>query len=92
MPRTIIYPGTFDPITLGHMDLIQRISGLFDKIIVAVAANTRKSPLFSLPERIELVNGATALVLGRQVVADPNPLQALMVVVEEIAPALAAQA
>lgn len=54
MLSTVIYPGTFDPITLGHMDIINRVAGIFDKIIVAVAANTRKAPLFSLNERIEL--------------------------------------
>lgn len=51
----IIYPGTFDPITLGHMDLINRVSSFFDKVIVAVAVNTRKSPLFSIDKRLELV-------------------------------------
>lgn len=50
----IIYPGTFDPITLGHMDLINRVSSFFDKVIVAVAVNTRKSPLFSIDKRLEL--------------------------------------
>jgi pantetheine-phosphate adenylyltransferase len=55
MAGKIIYPGTFDPITNGHIDLINRIAVLFDEVIVAVAANTRKSPLFSLDKRIELV-------------------------------------
>lgn len=54
MNRTIIYPGTFDPITLGHMDLIERSLRLFDKVIVAVAASTRKSPALSLKERVDL--------------------------------------
>jgi pantetheine-phosphate adenylyltransferase len=54
MLKTIIYPGTFDPITNGHTDLIERASRLFDKVIVAVSANPGKSPAFSLKERIAL--------------------------------------
>lgn len=53
--RTAVYPGTFDPLTLGHGDVIQRASQLFDKLLVAVAASPRKQPLFTLAERIELV-------------------------------------
>jgi len=52
---TAIYPGTFDPITDGHIDLIVRASKLFYKVIVAVAENRGKAPLFSLNERVELV-------------------------------------
>ena len=54
MPVTAIYPGTFDPITNGHSDLIQRACRLFDKVVVAVAANPKKAPLFNLEERVEL--------------------------------------
>src|SRR5439155_23112811 len=53
--RTVIYPGTFDPITNGHLDLIQRAARLFDCVIVAVAQDGGKNPLFSLSERLELV-------------------------------------
>ncbi|PKK83330.1 MAG: pantetheine-phosphate adenylyltransferase [candidate division Zixibacteria bacterium HGW-Zixibacteria-1] len=53
--RTAIYPGTFDPITNGHLSLVQRATQLFDHIIVAVAMNAGKNPLFSHEERIELV-------------------------------------
>lgn len=53
--RTAIYPGSFDPITNGHLDVIQRAAKLFDRIIVAVAANETKVPLFSLAERREMV-------------------------------------
>jgi pantetheine-phosphate adenylyltransferase len=53
--RTVIYPGSFDPLTNGHLDLIQRAAKLFDQVIVAVAKNDGKSPLFSLTERLELV-------------------------------------
>ena len=52
--KTIVYPGTFDPITNGHIDLIERASKLFDKIIVAIASNQKKSPLFDIDERISL--------------------------------------
>ncbi|MCF8167749.1 MAG: pantetheine-phosphate adenylyltransferase [Rhodoferax sp.] len=50
-----VYPGTFDPITLGHQDLIRRAAGLFDRVIVAVAAAHHKKTLFSLPERLATV-------------------------------------
>lgn len=52
--RTIIYPGTFDPITLGHINLIERASKLFDKVIIGIAYSERKSPLFSFEERVAL--------------------------------------
>ena len=54
-PRIVIYPGTFDPITNGHFDLIKRASELFDKVIVAVAQSS-KSTFFTLPERLQFVN------------------------------------
>ena len=54
MNITSIYPGTFDPITHGHSDLVQRAARLFDKVIVAVAANPTKKPAFALEERIRL--------------------------------------
>ena len=59
MVKKIIYPGTFDPITLGHLDLIKRAVDIFDTLIVAVAANPHKNPLFSLSERINMVKEAT---------------------------------
>jgi len=58
--RTAIYPGSFDPITNGHLDLIQRAAKLFDHVVVAVADNESKQPLFTLNERIKLVRQATA--------------------------------
>jgi pantetheine-phosphate adenylyltransferase len=54
MTVAAMYPGTFDPITLGHEDLVRRACRLFDKVIVAVAANPGKEPMFSLEERVEL--------------------------------------
>lgn len=55
MKNTVIYTGTFDPITNGHLDIIQRACCLFDKVIVAVAKNPSKQPMFSLEQRVELV-------------------------------------
>lgn len=58
--RTVIYPGSFDPLTNGHLDVIQRASRMFDRVVVAVATNDSKQPLFSLSERVELVRRAVA--------------------------------
>lgn len=52
--RSAVYPGTFDPITNGHIDLIQRASVIFDQVIVAVAASDRKKPMFTLEQRVEM--------------------------------------
>jgi len=57
-----IYPGTFDPITHGHTDLVLRATRIFDHVIVAVAANTNKQPVFSLEERVELARETLAEV------------------------------
>jgi pantetheine-phosphate adenylyltransferase len=56
--RTAIYPGSFDPLTNGHLDVIQRAAKLFDRVIVAVAQNDTKQPLFTLAERLALVRAA----------------------------------
>ena len=56
--RTAIYPGSFDPLTNGHLDVIQRAAKLFDRVIVAVAKNDSKQPLFTLTERLALVKAA----------------------------------
>jgi pantetheine-phosphate adenylyltransferase len=53
--RTVIYPGTFDPLTNGHLDVIQRAGKLFDQVVVAVAKNEGKKPLFTQKERLKLV-------------------------------------
>ncbi len=53
--RTAVYPGSFDPITLGHVDLVRRGLSLFDEIVVAVAINSAKHTLFTLDERVELI-------------------------------------
>ena len=54
MSQKAIYPGTFDPITKGHIDLVERACKLFDKVVLAIAASEAKSPLFTLEERIDI--------------------------------------
>lgn len=61
MTVSAMYPGTFDPITLGHEDLVRRAGRLFDKVVVAIAANPGKEPMFSLEERVALAR----TVLGK---------------------------
>jgi pantetheine-phosphate adenylyltransferase len=58
--RTAIYPGSFDPLTNGHLDVVQRAAKLFDRVIVAVAKNDGKNPFFTLAERLAMVQKATA--------------------------------
>lgn len=58
--RTVICPGSFDPVTLGHLDIIVRASALFDQVIVAVSRNTIKNPLFSIVERVEILKEVLA--------------------------------
>lgn len=57
--RRAIYPGTFDPITVGHLDIIKRACTMFDEIIVAVADSQEKKPMFSLEQRIKMAQAAT---------------------------------
>ena len=54
--RIAVYPGTFDPVTNGHIDIIQRAVKLFDKVIVAVALNPRKNPMFPVEQRVDFIN------------------------------------
>jgi len=60
--KTIVYPGTFDPITNGHIDLVERASRLFGKVILGIATSQRKGPLFSVDERIQLAREALSHV------------------------------
>ena len=60
MRVTAIYPGTFDPMTVGHIDVAQRASRMFDDVIVGVAASTNKNPYFTLDERVEMATRITA--------------------------------
>lgn len=56
MASRILYPGTFDPMTNGHLDLVERASKVFDEVIIAIAASTRKNPAFTLEQRVGLAN------------------------------------
>ena len=58
-PKTAIYPGSFDPITLGHLDVIDRAIKIFDKVVLTVATHRDKSPLFDLEERIDMIREST---------------------------------
>ena len=64
MAVSAMYPGTFDPITLGHEDLVRRATRLFDRVVVAVAANPSKETMFSLEERVELAQSVLADMEG----------------------------
>ena len=58
--KTAVYPGTFDPVTYGHLDVILRASKLFDRVIVGVLHNSSKSPLFSVEERVNMIKSITS--------------------------------
>ena len=60
MPTLAIYPGSFDPLTNGHVDIISRGARLFDRIVVAILVNAEKSPLFSMEERVEIARAVFA--------------------------------
>ncbi len=64
MTRRAVYPGTFDPVTYGHIDLIKRARKIFDQVIVAVADNPGKGPLFTVAERVALLTQATRSIPG----------------------------
>src|SRR5207253_1595908 len=65
--RAAVYPGTFDPLTNGHLDIIRRGTHLFDRLLVAVLENEGKSPLFSVAERMELIHRCIAGIPGVEV-------------------------
>jgi len=67
--RSAVYPGTFDPITRGHEDLVRRAAGIFDRVVVAIAASPNKAPMFSSEERVELARDVLADLPNVQVVA-----------------------
>ena len=60
--RTGVYPGTFDPITLGHMDIIRRAAHLVDRLVIGVTTNPSKSPMFTVEERLAMVERETAAI------------------------------
>jgi pantetheine-phosphate adenylyltransferase len=72
--RSVIYPGTFDPITNGHVDLTERASRLFDRVVVAIAHSEKKTPLFSLEQRIELCQQSLSHLDNVEVVGFSNLL------------------
>ncbi len=65
--KTIVYPGTFDPITNGHVDLVERACKLFDQVVVGIASSEKKKPLFDLEERIGLARTALAHIPNVQI-------------------------
>lgn len=67
MKKTAIYPGSFDPITYGHLDIIKRALKIFDSVIVAVAHNSEKYPLFTVEERVALLKKATKGLKGAEI-------------------------
>lgn len=67
MCQRAIYPGTFDPVTYGHVDVIERAVKIFPELIVAVADNTQKKPLFSIAERVKMLKNATSRFSGVEV-------------------------
>ena len=78
--RIGLYPGTFDPVTNGHVDVIGRAARLLDKLVVGVAINTGKGPMFSLDERVELVRAEIATIATRNgMVIEVVPFDTLLV-------------
>jgi pantetheine-phosphate adenylyltransferase len=63
--HTGVYPGTFDPVTNGHLDIIDRAARILDRLVVGVATNAGKGPLFPLEERVELVRAETDAIAAR---------------------------
>lgn len=72
MKRIALYPGTFDPITNGHFDVIQRALGLFDELIIAVAVSQDKKPMFTLDQRITMINKAIVDLKNVRVIGFDN--------------------
>lgn len=67
MKHLAIYPGSFDPLTKGHLDILQRSLGLFDKVIIAIAVNSNKSTLFSIEERLGFIREVTKGMKGLEI-------------------------
>ncbi len=71
MTRTALYPGTFDPVTNGHLDIIGRAVKLVDRLVIGVAINSGKGPLFTLEERVEILQEQTAGIKGAEIIVKP---------------------
>ena len=67
MKRSAVYPGTFDPITNGHQDLVRRAASVFERVIVAIASNPNKAPMFPLEKRVELARAVLGDIPGVEV-------------------------
>jgi pantetheine-phosphate adenylyltransferase len=67
MKRSAVYPGTFDPITNGHQDLVRRAAGVFERVIVAIASNPNKAPMFPLEQRVEMAKQVLGGIRGVEV-------------------------
>jgi len=67
MKRSAVYPGTFDPITTGHQDLVRRAASVFERVIVAIAANPNKAPMFPLEKRVEMARLVLSDIPGVEV-------------------------
>lgn len=72
--RIGVYPGTFDPVTLGHLDIIRRATHLVDRLVIGVTTNPSKQPLFSVAERLEMVRRETVGIAGKVEVVDFDSL------------------
>lgn len=77
--RTGLYPGTFDPVTRGHIDVIRRAAKLVDHLVIGVAINRDKGPLFSLEERVEMITQQTAPIAEKLgIIIEPRPFENLL--------------
>ena len=78
--RIGLYPGTFDPITVGHIDIIRRASALVDKLVIGVAINAEKSPMFSLNERVRMITEECKIIKNKfDIIVDVHPFQNLLI-------------
>ena len=78
--RIGLYPGKFDPITVGHIDIIRRASALVDKLVIGVAINAEKSPMFSLDERVRMITEECKIIKNKfDIIVDVHPFQNLLI-------------
>jgi len=79
-PRIGLYPGTFDPLTLGHIDIIGRAVKLVDHLVIGVATNPSKTPLFNLKQRVDIIRRETAKIAGNhRATIDVKPFEMLLI-------------